>query len=191
MNRNMFRTFCIGWLIVLGVLGLPTCSSKQEEPAGAEKPASQEKSPDQESWQSTIFITKEGRRIAEVWAAHILVYNQKRLTVLKDSIHVDFFDREGHHNSVLTAREGEVDNRTKNLKAMGHVVVVSDSGIILETEELHWDNAKQKIISYLPVKFTTLNDTLIGDSFVSDPDLKNYEISNARGYSRRVIPVEK
>ncbi len=191
MTRNIFKRFFIGFLFLLGLLILPNCNSNQEEPAAAETPASQEDTPDQESWQSTIFITKEGRRLAEVWAAHILVYNRKRLTVLKDSIHVDFFDREGHHNSVLTAREGEVDNRTKDLKAMGHVVVVSDSGIVLETEELHWDNRKQKIISYVPVKFTTLNDTLIGDSFVSDPDLKNYEISNARGYSRRAIPVEK
>ncbi|RMF59949.1 MAG: hypothetical protein D6748_05160, partial [Calditrichaeota bacterium] len=66
-----------------------------------------------------------------------------------------------------------------------------DSGIVLETEELHWDNNKQKIISQVPVKITTKTDTLLGDSFISDPDLKNYTIHNARGYSRRVVPVEK
>jgi LPS export ABC transporter protein LptC len=104
---------------------------------------------------------------------------------------VDFYNQDGNHNSVLTSREGVVDNNTHNLTAIGNVIVVSDSGIVLETEELMWDNRKQKIISEVAVKFTTLIDTLIGDSFISDPDLANYEISNARGYSRRQIQVKK
>ena len=101
------------------------------------------------------------------------------------------FDRDGSHNSVLTADSGLVFNQTNNLVAYGEVVVVSDSGIVLETQELRWDNEKQKIISDVPVRFTTEDDTLVGDSFISDPDLSNYEIRNARGYSRRTIPLEK
>jgi hypothetical protein len=84
-----------------------------------------------------------------------------------------------------------VHNQTNDLTAYGNVVVVSDSGIVLQTEVLFWDNEKQKIISEVPVRFTTKDDTLIGDSFVSNPDLTNYEIRNARGYSRRKIPIEK
>jgi LPS export ABC transporter protein LptC len=110
---------------------------------------------------------------------------------LKDSIHADFFNQQGEHSSVLTARQGVVDNNTRNLTAIGNVVVVSDSGIVLETEELMWDNQRQKVISEVTVKFTTAIDTLIGDSFISDPDLVNYEIRNARGYSKRLVPVEK
>ena len=190
-NRFYRIPIRILFLFMLSILLLMNCSSKPEEPAAVQAPQEQETTPDQESWDATIFITKDGRKVAEVWAGHILVYNRNRQTVLKDSIHVDFYDREGNHKSVLTAREGVVENQTKNLKAVGNVIVVSDSGIVLETEELHWDNTKQKIVSYVPVKFTTVTDTLIGDSFISDPDLKNYIIRNARGYSRRVIPVEK
>ncbi|MCB0299574.1 MAG: LPS export ABC transporter periplasmic protein LptC, partial [Calditrichaeota bacterium] len=100
-------------------------------------------------------------------------------------------NREGQHNSVLTAQEGVVDNQTENLRAMGNVIVISDSGVVLETEELLWDNQKQKIISDVPVKFTTDEDTLVGDSFISDPELVNYEIRNARGYSKRKMQLEK
>jgi hypothetical protein len=84
-----------------------------------------------------------------------------------------------------------VFSQTNNLIAYGEVQVVSDSGVVLETQELRWDNEKQKIISEVAVRFSTQTDTLLGDSFISDPDLTDYEIKNARGYSRRIIPMEK
>jgi hypothetical protein len=77
------------------------------------------------------------------------------------------------------------------MMAIGNVIVVSDSGIVLETEELKWKNQEQKIVSDVEVIFTSETEKLIGDSFISDPDLKNYEIKNARGYTQRVIPLER
>jgi len=147
--------------------------------------------PDQESWQSTFTITQDGKKFAEVWSGYIAFFNEMGQTFLKDSIHADFFDKDGFHNSVLTADSGIVYSQTNNLVAFGNVVVVSDSGVVLETEKLRWDNELQKIISDVQVRFTTQDDTLLGDSFISDPDLTNYEIRNARGYSRRKIPLEK
>lgn len=166
-----------------------SCSITQDEPSSPK--SNGEVLPDQESWQSTIVITRDGRRMAEIWAGHIASYNEKKETTLKDSIHIDFYNQEGQHNSVLTADEGVVYNQINNMIAIGNVIVVSDSGIVLETEELKWDNKRQKIISDVPVIFTTKTERLTGDSFISDPDLKNYEIKNARGYTQRVIPLEK
>jgi len=147
--------------------------------------------PDQESWKSEITITKDGKRFAQIWAGYIAFYNEKKITVLTDSVHADFYDKDGEHNSTLTADSSVVHNQTNDLTAYRNVVVVSDSGIVLQTEVLFWDNEKQKIISEVPVRFTTKDDTLIGDSFISNPDLTNYEIKNARGYSRRKIPIKK
>ncbi len=183
--KNVIYT---GILVILVLLG---CSSQNTSSSPMVPADSARVLPDQESWSSSIIITREGRKVAEVWAGHILYFKDRDETVLKDSIHVDFFDSEGKHNSVLTAREGRVDNATNNLEARGHVVVVSDSGIVLKTEVLRWDNKKQKIISDVPVIFTTATDTIQGDAFISDPDLKNYEIKNPRGYSRRYIPLKK
>ena len=176
-------------LIILAIFMILNCSKIEEEQPFTS--AEQKKFPDQESWESTITMTKEGKRFAEVWAGYIAVYNSENITILKDSIHADFFDKNGNHNSVLTADSGIVMNNTNNLSAFGNVVVISDSGIVLESEELNWDNEKQKIISNVEVRFTTADDTLIGDSFISNPDLTNYEIENARGYSRRKIPITK
>ncbi|MFQ5582804.1 MAG: LPS export ABC transporter periplasmic protein LptC [Calditrichia bacterium] len=179
------------WLITILLLlaGAFSCSSPQEEPGAAN--TERKNLPDQESWNSTVVITRESRLVAEIKAGYIATYNKKQETVLGDSIHVDFYNREGVHNSVLTADSGIVYNKSNNLLATGHVVVVSDSGIVLKTEILRWDNKRQKIISDVPVVFATETDTLMGETFISDPDLKNYEIRNARGYSKRIIPLEK
>ncbi len=186
MYQRFFMIFALACLI------LAACSRSEPETSGPENTSeSPVESPAQESWESTIVVSKGGRRVAKIWAGYIAVYTNKNETFLKDSLHVDFYDHTGKHKSVLTSREGVVDNNTENLKAIGHVIVVSDSGIVLETEELIWDNQKQKIISELPVKFTTETDTVTGSSFISEPDLSNYEIRGARGYSKRMIPLEK
>jgi len=169
---------------LLATLLLVACSRSEKETSGPENTSeSSVESPDQESWESTIIVSKFGRRVAKIWAGYIAVYTNKNQTFLKDSLHVDFYDHTGKHKSVLTSREGVVDNRTENLKAIGNVIVVSDSGIVLETEELIWDNEKQKIISELPVKFTTETDTLTGSSFIS-----NRICPITRSVGRAVIP---
>ncbi len=189
MNQKIYKV-----ILFTGILAVLLSCSKLDESSSSSLetgPVEQIKTPDQESWQSTIIISKNGRRVARVWANYVALYENRKQTLLKDSIHVNFYDRYGKLKSVLTAREGIVDNVTENLRAIGKVVVVSDSGIVLETEELLWDNQKQKIISEVPVKFTTKTDTLLGDGFISDPDLANYEIRNAKGVSKRNLKLDK
>jgi LPS export ABC transporter protein LptC len=183
MAERFLQTLILAMLLVI------SCSKIEEDQSTSS--LDQTRIPDQESWKSVITMTREGKKFAEVWAGYIAFYNEQGKTFLRDSIHADFFDRNGIHNSILTADSGVVFNQTNNLVAYGKVKVVSDSGVVLETHELHWDNEKQKIISEVSVRFSTQIDTLLGDSFISDPDLTNYEIKNARGYSRRIIPLEK
>ncbi len=185
-NRGKIRRLPAGWLLLgllIPFLFLFSCGSEDEGAPQLIKQATP--TPDQESWKSQVVITDNGRRVAEIWAGYIAVFNQENRTLLRDSIHVDFYNSLGKHKSVLTADEGIVFNTTNDLLAKGHVVVTSDSGVVLKTTELTWKHKIQKIISKVPVVFTTATDTLMGDSFVSDADLRNYEIKNARGYSHR------
>ena len=183
MAKRFLQTMILTALLVI------SCSKIEEDHSTSS--LDQTRIPDQESWKSVITMTRDGKKFAEVWAGYIAFYNEQGKTFLRDSIHADFFDRNGIHNSTLTADSGVVFNQTNNLVAYGEVNVVSDSGVVLETRELRWDNEKQKIVSEVSVRFSTQTDTLLGDSFISDPDLTNYEIKNARGYSRRIIPLEK
>ena len=68
-----------------------------------------------------------------------------------------------------------------DLIARKNVVVVSDSGFILLSEELKWDNQRGLIITEEFVTLITENDTLYGTGFESDRSLKNYKIFNPTG----------
>ncbi len=146
--------------------------------------------PDQETWNATSSLTRAGKKVGVIKAGIIKKYRKKAVTVLSDSIRVDFYDKEGRHTSVLTSNGGEIFDVKQDMVAYGNVVVVSDSGITLYTDTLYWDNKRQKVISKIPVIFTTLSDTLYGDSFESDPDLTNYQITNPSGRSGTKLGVD-
>ncbi len=181
----------ISYLLLPLMLLVSACSDLGDDNDATAPDDSGVEHPDQESWKATIVITKDGMRVAEIWAGYIANFLKRNETVLKDSIHVDFYDSKGVKTSVLTANEGVVENTSRNMIARGNVIVVSNKGEILLTELLNWDNARQKIVSEVPVRFLTGQDTLYGDSFISDPDLKDYEIRSAKGRSNRLVPIDK
>ena len=147
--------------------------------------------PDQESWGNNIYFQRDGQRLAVLTAGYIAKYIKKKYTLLKEGIHVDFYGDSGEVTSVLTANEGKVYDERSDMVALGNVVVVSKNGTTLYTTELHWINKEGKIFSDVPVKITTEADTLFGDTFKSDPDLINFELTNARGTSDKKISVDE
>lgn len=133
----------------------------------------------------------EARTIGHLKAGKIEKYSNKNITLLKDGITLDFYNEQGQHTSLLTAEGGKVFDINQDMLAYGNVVVVSDSGMTLYTDTLKWDNKKRKIISEVPIMITTdEGDTLFGDSFVSDPNLKNREIINPHGKSVKTVNID-
>jgi len=147
--------------------------------------------PDQESWQTEMFFTRDGKRRAVLKAGYVAKYSRKRYTLLSEGVRVNFYDREGNPKSVLTSDKGKVFDDKEDMVATGNVKVVSQNGTVLYTGELIWKNNEERIISNVPVKITTPTDTLYGDSFTSDPDLISYEITNARGTSEKTISIDE
>ena len=175
--------------IFFGILFLwAACSDFETEEKSS---VSSEIIPDQESWDAEMFFTKDGKRTAVLRAGYIAKYTKKKVTILKDCVKVDFYDEEGKHKSVLTSSEGKVFDDRQDMIASGNVILVSDNGACLYSEELIWDNKEQKIISNVPVKITTESETMYGDSLKSDPDLINPEIINVHGSSKKKITIEE
>jgi LPS export ABC transporter protein LptC len=146
--------------------------------------------PDQESWHARMLFTKEGKRRAVLEAGYIAKFTDKQYTLIREGLRLEFFDEEGNPKSVLTSNEGKVFDATQDMLAIGDVVVVSKNGSTLYSSELNWKNKEERIISNVPVKITTETDTIYGDTFVSDPDLINYEITNTRGSSQKKISID-
>lgn len=140
--------------------------------------------PTQESWNAKITFTDSGRVSGILRAGHISVYANQNFTFLDSGITVDFFDENENHTSALTARKGKVNDLTHDLEAHGDVVVVSDSGTTVRTEDLFWSNSTQKVFSQDYVEVTSPKERIQGHGFESDRGLRQYKIFKVSGQGK-------
>ena len=110
------------------------------------------------------------------------------LAFLFNIVKVDFFDKKQLHVAILNSKKAEVDQKSNDMKAIGEVIAVSDSGITLYTDTLFWNAKNEKMSTVDSVMITTLeNDTIYGVGFESDSDLQNWKILKPSGVTDRVI----
>jgi LPS export ABC transporter protein LptC len=86
------------------------------------------------------------------------------------------FYREGEYFSTLTSERGRANPQTKNLFCWGNVVVVTEDGRRLETEELHYDDQEGLIRNDVFNRFTWGEDVMTGNGLEATPDLEYLEI---------------
>ncbi len=149
-----------------------------------------QKMPDQELWNSEIVFSKNEKVASILKAKHISIYEDPELTIADSRFTLDIFNSEGEHTSVLSADSGVVCGED-SLKAFRNVVVISDSGVTLNTERLFWNRKLKQVVSDTFVVLTTETDTLYGDSLVSDEALENWVVFNPRGKTVRVLDKKK
>ena len=130
--------------------------------------------PDQEVSDFVVTESDAGRPEWTLYARDAAIYNPRN-TIVARGVRVDFFDEQGKQNSTLTAREGEMNQRSRDMTARGNVVLQTTEGTRMSTEELRFLNQKQKIVSDLFVRVERAGDVLTGVGFESDPGLKHYE----------------
>ncbi len=157
------------------------CGGCEERVKPSSVPLTQSDLPSQESWRSRVIFSDSARMKAVLWAGHIAVYSDQRYTLLDDSIHIDFYNEQEQHTSILTARHGKVNDVNQDFEAYDHVVVVSDSGVVLRTERLFWTNATRKIHTDAFVDIVSPTEHIMGQGMQSDQGLKNYEIFKVTG----------
>ena len=154
-----------------------SCSTKSIENLPSRKGM-----PDQESWGVTIILTDQGITRAKVKSGHLQKYNDKEFILLDNNVIVDFFDELENHTSILTSNKAEINESSNNMKAIGGVKVLSDSGITLFSEKLFWNSKDEKLFTKDSIMITTSDlDTLYGIGFESDPDLENWKILKPSG----------
>jgi LPS export ABC transporter protein LptC len=140
--------------------------------------------PMQESWNATITFTDSGRVSGILRAGHIAIYSDKKYTLLDSNIVVDFFDENECHTSVLTAQSGRVNDLTHDFEAHQNVVVISDSGTSLRTEDLYWNNLTLKVHTPAYVEIISPKEQIQGHGLESDKSLKHYTIYKVTGQAK-------
>jgi LPS export ABC transporter protein LptC len=170
--RACIAIFVLAW-------GLPIVSCGGEEPTRigtAELPVGRPGlgAPDQVVENGEHIITTQGVKKAVLVAEQLHFYNDDG-KVYGDTIQVSFFDESGEFQSMLTALEGEMSQRSDDMIARGNVVVRgSDSRIV--TEELHYDPQRNLVSSDKPTEIFQQGNVIRGSGVESDPALTNIRI---------------
>ena len=105
----------------------------------------------------------------------------KNYTEMRKGIDVTFLTKSGSVESFLKAKYAIRYDREKKMIARNDVVVLNINGDTLRTEELTWDETKQRVFSQKFVKITTKSEIIMGDGFESDVSFRNPKIFKIRG----------
>lgn len=177
------RYYIITLIIAVSLLCFVGCHRGTEGETNADETKTY---PDQELWDARIVFTDDERITTILQAEYIAIYEETGLTIADTAFQLDTFDKDGNHTSIITADSGVVHGED-SLLAFGNVVVVSDSGVVINTERMYWDKRSRTVRADTFVVLTTETDTLYGDSLISDEALENWQIFNPRGKTIRVL----
>ena len=177
--------FLLIHLVVVAIMCSVACRPVDQL---APENSTQDESPDQEAWNTTIFLSRDGRQEATIKAGHRLYYSETNVTVMDGGIFVEFFEEDGAMASTLEAERGEIDGRTHDLRVWGDVNVYSMERGTLKTDSLTWINAENLIETDAAVRLTSNRDIITGEGFVADPGMHQWTIR--RNIKGQLLPDE-
>ena len=107
--------------------------------------------------------------------------NQQPGLIFSEHMEVYFYNDSSDLQSTLMANDASIDEDKKIMLAQNNVVLTSSDDKKLETEELVWDEKKDKIYTDKKVKITTGKEVVYGEGFISNPDFSQYSITKIHG----------
>ncbi len=172
LPRTRPRTPALAGAILAIALSAALAGCGQQRSVGPSVPPGE--LPDQEVSDFVLTETDGGRLEWKLYARVAQMYEARNLIVVR-SVRVDFFDERGARSSELTAREGEINQMSHDMTARGNVVLQTNEGTRMSTDEMRFDNRSQKIVSDKLVRVERTGDVLSGIGFESEPDLAHFE----------------
>jgi len=180
-SNTTLITLLLAALLALLLSGLTGCregtsagvTPEEEELAKARK-AAQDKMPIQQFFDYRLVETNAGVRNWVLISDLMNKYSGQRDVELV-TVNIDFF-KAGEHFSTLTADSGLANLQTNNIFTWGDVVIVTEDGRKLETEELYFNNETQLIYNDVFDRFTRDGDVIEGIGLEATPDLEYIEI---------------
>ena len=173
--------------LVIGILAVAVsgaCTSKKEPPVATHSALAD--SADQVMFGARFKLTDQGLQRAQLEADTAYFFDDNTRIELQN-VHTTFFTVTGAKDAVLTSRYGTTNTRTNNMVARKNVVVVSEDGRRLTTQELIYNQGKNEISSDSAFVMTEPNREVAGIGFRSDPNMKNIKIlKGASGFAKGV-----
>jgi LPS export ABC transporter protein LptC len=167
-SRAPAGAFCL-LVLALAILVVSNCQDKTDG-GGEINPEEAEVAEE-----FTLTQTFEGKKawVLKAKSARSL-RDEEMISIM--SPHLDFYSREGDVYSTLVSDSGVYYLASTDVKAVGHVVVVSADSAVLETDSLKWLSRAREIRTEASVRVTKGATVITGDGLVSDPGLENIKI---------------
>ena len=181
-------------LVVVTMFAIATtaaCTTKKQPPVATHSPMAD--SADQVMYGARFNLTDMGLQRAQL-EADTAYFFEDNTRIELEPVHTTFFTATGAKDAVLTAQRGTYNSRTTAMVARKNVVVVSEDGRRLTTQELLYNQQRNEISSDSAFVMTEPNRRLEGIGFRSDPNMKNIQILKAasgmaRGISTQPAPT--
>jgi LPS export ABC transporter protein LptC len=127
-------------------------------------------------------VDQRGNLLWQIKAREGRVFNDSNHIYLTDFIFYSFDENDGSLRSTLRARRGFMDNNTETLTARLDVVLRSENGRVLETEEAHANNRERIIYNEILNRITQEDGTvMIGTHLWAHSDLGVFRLQMAQG----------
>ena len=140
------------------------------------------KAPNEVSKNLSIYFADSGYAKLNIFAVHAETYAKPHVTLLKDSLKVDFYDENGRITTTLTAKYGEVNHETGKMFVKDSVKLVNHAEErTMYTTILHWNQSDSTIYTDENVRLVSPKGKAYGTSFRARQDFTNYKITNPRG----------
>jgi LPS export ABC transporter protein LptC len=133
-------------------------------------------SADQMMFGINTLLTDRGVLNAELESDTAFFFDENTRIELR-VVKLTFHTRTGERNSVLTGKEGTYNTRQSRMEARGNVVVVTEDGRRLTTEQLRYDQIRNEISSDSAFVLTEPGRRLEGIGFTSDPNMNNVRVN--------------
>src|SRR5688572_13135662 len=149
--------------VVICSLMVAACSSEQAPDPVASAEAQAQRA-DQVMYGVKQYISSEGIRRGLLNADTAYVFEDSgRVDIRK--VTLNLYGETGNQAAALTSRAGTLDTRTQGMIARGNVILTTQEGKRIETEELHYDPNAHRIWSTVTTKMIENGNPLTGDGF--------------------------
>ena len=126
-------------------------------------------------------ITASGIRVGLLRGDTAYVFDDSTTVKVRNVDLTIYAEETGAQRAHLTSREGDFNQQTQFMIARGNVVLVTNDGRRIETEELNYDPQSKRIWSTRETTLIEPGSRIVGDGFEADETFTNYRITRPRG----------
>ena len=128
------------------------------------------------------LYTKNGKASYQLLAPEMLRYDsEETYTEFPKGLELYSFEYEGSKDAYLKADYAVQKIKSQTFVAEGNVLLQNAKGEKLETEQLIWNEADERIYTEEFVKITKQDQVIMGEGFESDIYFSQYTLKKSRG----------